>query len=142
MPQCQFLFFCCFSVSEKYLRKYSRNRTGQKPRTLEVRGLHGVKRRDGKEAWRGHTIGWRGPPTSRTTTWCGAPAAPLTPPFRLYNPPDEKTLSTRKKIPEKHPSPPPSSTLVREGSEAPPAPCRRGESSPEGSTPPCLPPDR
>ena len=29
--------FCCFSVSEKYLRKYSRNRTGQKPRTLGVR---------------------------------------------------------------------------------------------------------
>jgi hypothetical protein len=31
MPQCQFPVFCCFSVSEKLHRKYSRNWTKQKP---------------------------------------------------------------------------------------------------------------
>jgi hypothetical protein len=31
MPQCQFPVFCCFCVSEKLHRKYSRNWTKQKP---------------------------------------------------------------------------------------------------------------
>jgi hypothetical protein len=31
MPQCQFPLFCCFCVSEKLHRKYSRNWTKQKP---------------------------------------------------------------------------------------------------------------
>jgi hypothetical protein len=31
MPQCQFPIFCCFCVSEKLHRKYSRNWTKQKP---------------------------------------------------------------------------------------------------------------
>jgi hypothetical protein len=31
MPQCQFPVFCCFCVSEKLHRKYSRNWTEQKP---------------------------------------------------------------------------------------------------------------
>jgi hypothetical protein len=31
MPQCQFPIFCCFCISEKLHRKYSRNWTKQKP---------------------------------------------------------------------------------------------------------------
>jgi hypothetical protein len=34
MPQCQFPVFCCFCVSEKLHRKYSRNWTKQKPNLL------------------------------------------------------------------------------------------------------------
>jgi hypothetical protein len=34
MPQCQFPVFCCFCVSEKLRRKYSRNWTKQKPNLL------------------------------------------------------------------------------------------------------------
>jgi hypothetical protein len=34
MPQCQFPIFCCFCVSEKLHRKYSRNWTKQKPNLL------------------------------------------------------------------------------------------------------------
>ena len=43
--------------------------------------------------------------------------------------------------PRKVPELPPSSTLVRVGSEALPGTLRRGESSPEGSSSPCPPPD-
>jgi hypothetical protein len=34
MPQCQFPVFCCFCVSEKLHRKYSRNWTKQRPKLL------------------------------------------------------------------------------------------------------------
>jgi hypothetical protein len=34
MPQCQFLAFCCFCVSEKLHRKYSRNWTKRSPKFL------------------------------------------------------------------------------------------------------------
>ena len=54
---------------------------------------------------------------------------------------DPKTLKTETIFFKRRPSPPPSPTLVREGSAALPAPCRRGESTPEASTPPCLPPE-
>jgi hypothetical protein len=42
MPQCQFPVFCCFCVSEKLHRKYSRNWTKQKP---EVQIFTGASRR-------------------------------------------------------------------------------------------------
>ena len=89
--------FLLFSVSEKYLRKYSRNWTGQKRAILGFRDAPGVQRRDGAGPGGRHTIGWR-PTPSRTTRWCGAPVAPRPPPFRLYNPPDTRTLSTRASI--------------------------------------------
>jgi hypothetical protein len=41
MPQCQFLVFCCFCVSEKLHRKYSRNWT--KPKQ-DVQIFHGASR--------------------------------------------------------------------------------------------------
>jgi hypothetical protein len=42
MPQCQFPVFCCFCVSEKLHRKYSRNWTKQKP---DVQIFQGASRR-------------------------------------------------------------------------------------------------
>jgi hypothetical protein len=42
MPQCQFPVFCCFCVSEKLHRKYSRNWTKPKP---VVQKFHGASRR-------------------------------------------------------------------------------------------------
>jgi hypothetical protein len=48
MPQCQFPVFCCFGVSEKLHRKYSRNWMKQRPKLLfcpEVgRGPNGSRR--------------------------------------------------------------------------------------------------
>jgi hypothetical protein len=38
MPQCQFLVVCCFCVSEKLHRKYSRNWTKQKPDVQKFTG--------------------------------------------------------------------------------------------------------
>jgi hypothetical protein len=51
MPQCQFPVFCCFCVSGKLHRKYSRNWTKQKP---EVRIFIGASRTP-KERRRGAT---------------------------------------------------------------------------------------
>jgi hypothetical protein len=53
MPQCQFHVFCCFCVSEKLHRKYSRNWTKQKPNLL----LFNEASRSPKRRRRGAT-GW------------------------------------------------------------------------------------
>ena len=110
--------FCCFSVSEKYLRKYSRNWTGQKRAILEFRQAHGVQRGAGDAPEGSHTIGRHGTTHWRATRWCGPLVPPPTPPFRLFIPPYANTLNNPNTSPEKHSSPPPPSTLVREGSEA------------------------
>jgi hypothetical protein len=47
MPQCQFPVFCCFCVSEKLHRKYSRNWTKQKPNLLFLPKLREDQRWDG-----------------------------------------------------------------------------------------------
>jgi hypothetical protein len=92
MPQCQFPIFCCFCVSEKLHRKYSRNWTKQKPKFLFF------PKRDGVQSWDGgaegsRTMPWRGPPPSRAELWCGPLVHLLTPPFHLYILLDGKTLS-------------------------------------------------
>jgi hypothetical protein len=46
MAQCQFPVFCCFCVSEKLHRKYSRNWTKQKPKFLFFPIRDGVQSRD------------------------------------------------------------------------------------------------
>jgi hypothetical protein len=51
MPQCQFPVFCCFCVSEKLHRKYSRNWTKPKP---DVQIFHGASRTP-KRRWGGAT---------------------------------------------------------------------------------------
>jgi hypothetical protein len=56
MPQCQFPVFCCFCVSEKLHRKYSRNWTKRRLKLLfcpdEGRGPNGSRR--GAKGWPHH----------------------------------------------------------------------------------------
>jgi hypothetical protein len=68
MPQCQFPVFCCFCVSEKLHRKYSRNWTKQKPNLLFLLKLC--------EDWRWDGGGARGQPhhrAARPSPWSRRP---------------------------------------------------------------------
>src|SRR4051812_44415442 len=47
--------FLLFLVPEMLVRKYSRNWTGQKPKSIFHQGEHGVQRRDGGDPQGGHT---------------------------------------------------------------------------------------
>jgi hypothetical protein len=49
MSQCQFLVFCCFCVSKKLHRKYSRNWMKQKPKVQIFTGAS----REPKRRWKG-----------------------------------------------------------------------------------------
>jgi hypothetical protein len=118
MPQCQFSIFCCFCVSEKLHRKYSRNRTKQKPKFLFFSTRDGVESRDGGEPQTSHTIGWRGQPLARATRWWGHLAHLLTPRFRLYFLLGEENLNNRSIFHETYCKPPPTSMRDREGLEA------------------------
>jgi hypothetical protein len=92
MPQCQFPVSCCFCVSEKLHRKYSRNWTKQKPKSLITWHEDGVQRRGGGGPEASHTIWWRGLGPGHNTRGCDCLVHPLTSPFRLYILLDEKTL--------------------------------------------------
>jgi hypothetical protein len=118
MPQCEFPIFCCFCVSEKLHRKYSRNWTKQKLKFLFFPTRDGVQSRDGGEPGASHTMGWRGLPLARATRWWGHLAHLLTPPFRQYIILGEKTLRTRSIFQKTYCKPPPSLTRDREGPEA------------------------
>jgi hypothetical protein len=130
MPQCQFPVFCCFCVSEKLHRKYSRNWTKQNRSSyFSQHEMESKQRHRGSRA--SHTIGWRGPAHGHATRWWGHLAHLLMPPFRLYILLGKKTL-----IPDqfyrKH-------TVSRcchrreigRVQKLFSAPCRRGESPPE-----------
>jgi hypothetical protein len=131
MPQCQFPVFCCFCVSEKLHRKYSRNWTKQKPKLLFFPTRDGVQSRDRGGAEASHTIGWRGLPLACATRWWGHLAHLLTPPFRLYILLGEKIL-TPDQFFRKH-----TASRRRRRREIGrvqklfPAPCRRRKSPPE-----------
>jgi hypothetical protein len=82
MPQCQFPIFCCFCVSEKLHRKYSRNWTKPKP---VVQIFHGASRTPKRR--RSRTRGWPHHQGARPTPgphwpmvwapWSTSDAAPL-----------------------------------------------------------------
>jgi hypothetical protein len=133
--------FLLFLVSESYFWKYSRNCTKQKARSLFFQHVHGVRRRDEGEPRGGQTT-WRrgrGPPPRQPVVWAPRGSADIAP-SPIYSPrrenPKTPSLSSRT-----YSLPPPSSTLTRGVLKLFPAPCRRGESSPEGSTSPCPPPE-
>jgi hypothetical protein len=127
----QVLYFLLFCVSEKLHRKYSRNWTTQKPRFLFFLTRDGVQSRDGGRPEGSCIIGWRGPPPGRATRWCGPLVHSLTLPFCLYILLNEKTLMPNQ-FSTKH-------TLshhrcrreIGRVQKLFPAPCHRGESSPE-----------
>ena len=119
--------FLLFLVSEILHRKYSRKRTGQKPEVLYLPWQHRRPRGSRRHAAgrphlcqarprAGPRLGMVGPP------WVppGLASPPIYSSTRVY----PKYPST---IPRKSPTPPPSSTLVREGSEADPGTLPEGK---------------
>jgi hypothetical protein len=133
MPQCQFPVFCCFCVSEKLHRKYSRNCTKQVPEVLffpdEGRGPNESRRGVGAAL----TPGRRGPTPGCAPYVGGGPGSPLTMPLHLYNASGQKTLEESAFFPEQFRS---SAAAVDkfQGTEVSVlAPCRDGEVPPEPS---------
>jgi hypothetical protein len=114
MPQCQFPVFCCFCVSEKLHRKYSRNWTKQKPNVLFFLKRHKVQRWDGGGPGARLTLGRRGLAPGRATRGWDQLVHPLTPPFRLYIPLDGKNLKDRSLFLETYCKPLSSSSRDRE----------------------------
>jgi hypothetical protein len=118
MPQCQFPVFCCFCVSEKLHRKYSRNWTKQKPNIQKFTKASREPKRRRSRATRGpHNRAAQ--PRARSCPLCvwpprstsdDAPSPIKTP--RREKPKDPITFS---KI---HRDPPPPSTRDRQGPEA------------------------
>jgi hypothetical protein len=118
MPQCQFPVFCCFCVSEKLHRKYSRNWTKQKPsiRKFTEASREPKRRRRGATGRPHHRAAWPAPgprPLVVRPPWPTSGAAPSP----IKTPRWEKS-----KYPitfsETHRDPPPSSIRDREGPEA------------------------
>jgi hypothetical protein len=96
MPQCQFLVFCCFCISEKLHRKYSRNWTKQVQKLLYFpdgglgpngsrRGARGQPHHE--EAW---PRPWPCPPMVRSP-WSTPDDAPS--PIRSLGTKNPKTIS-------------------------------------------------
>jgi hypothetical protein len=118
MPQCQFPVFCCFCVSEKLHRKYSRNWTKQK---LDVQKFNEAsrrpkRRRKGAIGWPHHQGARPAPGPCQPMVWApwstsdAAPSPIKTP--RREKPKDPITFL------ETHRDLPPSLTRDREGPKA------------------------
>jgi hypothetical protein len=118
MPQCQFPIFCCFCVSEKLHRKYSRNWTKQKPNIRKfTEASREPKRRRKGATGRPHHQGARPAPSPRPPVvgapWSTSDAVPS--PIKTPRQEKPKYPIT---FPETHHDPPPSLTRDREGLEA------------------------
>ena len=119
--------FLLFLVSEILHRKYSRKRTGQEPEVLYLLWQHReLKRRRNGASGRPHHPQARPGPGTRL----GQVGPPWPPPYvaspPIYSPLRENPKHPRT-IPRKVLTPPPSSTLVREGSEADPGTLPEGK---------------
>jgi hypothetical protein len=131
MPQCQFSVFCCFCVSEKLHRKYSRNWTKQKPNIQILnKASRGPKRRRSRARGWSHHQGARPRPWPRcpmvSPTWSTSDAAPSpikTP--RREKPKDPITFPEYIAIHRRH------RPKIERVQKLFSAPCRRGESPPE-----------
>ena len=123
--------FLMFLVSEKLLRKYSRNWTKQIAMSLFSPTRHRVQWRVGGGRRSHHTMWWRrSPPSVRRHVVWGPQASTDVAPSPIYT-------SSRENpkymiiFPRKVLSRPSSSTLDREGSKALPSTLPNGRSSPE-----------
>jgi hypothetical protein len=118
MPQCQFPIFCCFRVSEKLHRNYSRNWTKQK-RDIQkfTKSSRGPKRRRRGAMSQPHSR------VVRPRPW-PCPLCVRTPRSSSDDAPSPIKTPRREKpkypinFPETHRDPPPSSTRDWEGPEA------------------------
>jgi hypothetical protein len=116
MPQCQFPVFCCFCVSEKLHRKYSRNWTKKAriPIFSDTRWSSKMRRR-GTRGRPHHTMVWAPwPPHGMVWAPGPPPNAALLP---IYSPRWEN-LNARSLFHKTYCKPPSSSTWDREGPEA------------------------
>ena len=125
---------CCFLlflVSEILVRKYSRNWTKSTPRGLFSTKLPEHRKRNEVGPRGGATLGRRGLEGARAALACGAPVTLPDLPFHLLKAFVAKTPVPRSTIRK---------TFQRRRRQShlggfrrsPPAPCRRGESSPGG----------
>ena len=132
--------FLLFFVSEILERKYPRNRTKSITPSIKDRGDPGVWMAPGghPRAPRHRRARPRWDPR-RAMAWGPhlAPDVPLSP----INSPSRENPNTIDHLPRKVPSQPSSSISDRRSSEALPGTLPEGRSSPEASTPPCLPPE-
>ena len=126
---------CCFLlflVSEILVRKYSRNWTKSKPRGLfsHEASRSPKERRRGATGEPNHRAART--PLGRAGLWCGAPVPPLDLPFRLQiasvTKPPVPRATIRKTFQRRRQR----RSHLGGSRRSPPAPCRRGESSPGG----------
>jgi hypothetical protein len=118
MPQCKFPVFCCFCVSEKLHKKYSRNWTKQKPNLLifTEASRSPKRRRRGAMGWPHH--GAARPAPGPRPLWVRPPlSTPDAAPSPIKTPRREKPKGLIN-FPETHRDLPPSSTRDRQGPEA------------------------
>jgi hypothetical protein len=131
MPQCQFPVFCCFCVSEKLHRKYSRNWTKQKPDVQKFTGAS----REPKRRRRGATGG----PHHQGARPRAGPHPPMVRPTRSTSDAAPSPIKTPQWEKPKYPITFPEYIAIRRRRRPEigrvqklfPAPCRRGESPPE-----------
>jgi hypothetical protein len=118
MPQCQFPIFCCFCVSEKLHRKYSRNWTKQKPDIQKfTKASREPKRRRRGATSRPHNRAARPRPWPRLLCVRPPRSTSDAAPSPIKTPRREKPKYPIN-FPETHCDPPSSSTRDREGPEA------------------------
>ena len=140
MPQCQFLFSAVFGSRKAVRAIFSEfDETKAKPPIFprDTRSQKGKP--GGGPRPPNHMLARLGPQARREVRREPRTSADIAP-SPIYSPrrenPKTPSLSSRT-----YSLPPPSSTLTRGVLKLFPAPCRRGESSPEGSTSPCPPPE-
>jgi hypothetical protein len=117
MPQCQFPIFCCFCVSKKLHRKYSRNWMKQKPniQIFNEASRRPKRRRRGATSRPHSRVAW---PRPWPCPLCVRPPRSTSnaAPSPIKTPRREKPKNPIN-FPETHCDPPPSSTRDREGPE-------------------------
>jgi hypothetical protein len=118
MPQCQFPVFCCFCVSDKLHRKYSRNWTKQKPNIQKfTEASREPKRRRSGATSRPHNRPVRPRPWPRPLCVRPPQSTSDNAPSPIKTPWWEKPKDPIN-FPGTHRDPPPSSTRDWEGPEA------------------------
>jgi hypothetical protein len=131
MPQCQFPVFCCFCVSEKLHRKYSRNWTKQKPNLpiFNEASRRPKRRHRGATGWPHHRGAWpspwRRPPMVRLP-WSTSDAAPSPIKTPRWEKPKPRSIFQKHIMIRRRHQP-----KIGRVQKLFPAPCRRGESPPE-----------